>query len=105
MCARTKKERGFSVDLIAVQPRRAWRLLARKMPVRDTPVVFRGEKMMLKWGEYVNSGGALVHCRADETRFARELSELVGAIGFEPTTPCAQGRCATRLRYAPTLKF
>jgi hypothetical protein len=29
---------------------------------------------------------------------------LVGAIGFEPTTPCAQGRCATRLRYAPTLK-
>ena len=28
---------------------------------------------------------------------------LVGAIGFEPTTPCAQGRCATRLRYAPTL--
>jgi hypothetical protein len=29
---------------------------------------------------------------------------LVGAIGFEPTTPCAQGRCATRLRYAPTRK-
>src|SRR5271169_2098565 len=29
---------------------------------------------------------------------------LVGAIGFEPTTPCAQGRCATRLRYAPTVK-
>ena len=30
------------------------------------------------------------------------LRRLVGAIGFEPTTPCAQGRCATRLRYAPT---
>ncbi len=29
-------------------------------------------------------------------------SELVGARGFEPRTPCAQGRCATRLRYAPT---
>jgi|SRR5579871_92456 2'-5' RNA ligase len=29
--------------------------------------------------------------------------KLVGAIGFEPTTPCAQGRCATRLRYAPTI--
>lgn len=25
----------------------------------------------------------------------------IGAAGFEPTTPCAQGRCATRLRYAP----
>ena len=32
-----------------------------------------------------------------------EERSLVGAIGFEPTTPCAQGRCATRLRYAPTL--
>ena len=31
-----------------------------------------------------------------------DLEKLVGAIGFEPTTPCAQGRCATRLRYAPT---
>ena len=27
---------------------------------------------------------------------------MVGARGFEPPTPCAQGRCATRLRYAPT---
>src|SRR5579864_1242160 len=34
--------------------------------------------------------------------FKAEGSLLVGAIGFEPTTPCAQGRCATRLRYAPT---
>ena len=32
----------------------------------------------------------------------RLVNYLVGAIGFEPTTPCAQGRCATRLRYAPT---
>ena len=30
------------------------------------------------------------------------LNFLVGATGFEPATPCAQGRCATRLRYAPT---
>jgi hypothetical protein len=27
--------------------------------------------------------------------------KVVGATGFEPATPCAQGRCATRLRYAP----
>ncbi len=32
-----------------------------------------------------------------------ETAFLVGAPGFEPGTPCAQGRCATRLRYAPTL--
>jgi hypothetical protein len=30
---------------------------------------------------------------------------LVGARGFEPPTPCAQGRCATRLRYAPTVSI
>ena len=28
--------------------------------------------------------------------------DLVGARGFEPRTSCAQGRRATRLRYAPT---
>ena len=28
---------------------------------------------------------------------------VVGAPGFEPGTSCAQGRRATRLRYAPTL--
>jgi hypothetical protein len=28
---------------------------------------------------------------------------LVGAARFELATPCAQGRCATRLRYAPIL--
>jgi hypothetical protein len=28
---------------------------------------------------------------------------LVGAPGFEPGTSCAQGRRATRLRYAPTV--
>ncbi len=28
---------------------------------------------------------------------------MVGARGFEPPTPCAQDRCATRLRYAPTI--
>src|SRR5438477_9528031 len=31
------------------------------------------------------------------------LAMVVGALGFEPRTPCAQGRCATRLRYAPTV--
>ena len=31
--------------------------------------------------------------------------KVVGATGFEPATPCAQGRCATRLRYAPTLEI
>jgi hypothetical protein len=28
--------------------------------------------------------------------------QMVGASGFEPEASCAQGRRATRLRYAPT---
>ena len=28
---------------------------------------------------------------------------MVGAAGFEPATPWSQTRCATRLRYAPSL--
>ena len=31
--------------------------------------------------------------------------KLVGAIGFEPTTPSPPAKCATRLRYAPTRGF
>src|SRR6476620_2382209 len=32
----------------------------------------------------------------------RARVEMVGTAGFEPTTLCPPGRCATRLRYAPT---
>src|SRR6266404_9627896 len=36
---------------------------------------------------------------------ARVIREhaTIGARGFEPPTPCAQGRCATRLRHAPSM--
>jgi hypothetical protein len=40
-----------------------------------------------------------------ERRFEMRLILLVGAAGFEPAAPCAQGRCATRLRYAPTQRL
>src|SRR6266496_6777485 len=30
---------------------------------------------------------------------------MVGARRFELPTPCAQGRCATRLRYAPSFEL
>ena len=41
-------------------------------------------------------------CWHSNYQTAKLLILLVGATGFEPATPCAQGRCATRLRYAPT---
>ena len=28
---------------------------------------------------------------------------MVGEIGFEPTTPCTQNKCATKLRHSPTV--
>src|SRR5690242_9158178 len=40
---------------------------------------------------------------AERYSLYRGKKVLVGARGFEPRTPCAQGRCATRLRYAPTV--
>src|SRR3954462_6620953 len=43
-----------------------------------------------------------LNCLLVGRNFVRN-KKLVGATGFEPATPCAQGRCATRLRYAPTL--
>ncbi len=30
--------------------------------------------------------------------------KLVGLRGFEPPTPCSRSRCATRLRYSPTVE-
>ena len=33
-----------------------------------------------------------------------EVLTAVGKAGFEPTTPCSQSRCATRLRHFPYLK-
>ena len=29
---------------------------------------------------------------------------MVGATGFEPATPCSQGRCSTKLSYTPLKK-
>ena len=31
----------------------------------------------------------------------KSIETLVGETGFEPATPCSQGRCAARLRYSP----
>jgi hypothetical protein len=42
-------------------------------------------------GRWIASGGATF-----------VLTLMVGAKGFEPSTPCTPCRCATRLRYAPT---
>ena len=39
------------------------------------------------------------------SRHLEEGNEMVGVAGFEPTTTCPPDKCATRLRYTPTLEF
>ena len=57
-----------------------------------------------------SDSGAPEGIRTPDPRLRRPLlcpSELlalmIGASRFERPTPCAQGRCATRLRHAPSL--
>ena len=40
--------------------------------------------------------------KGNQITLLESSNDLVGAGRFERPTPCAQGRCATRLRYAPT---
>src|ERR1700756_1231139 len=67
-----------------------------------------GEGMQTEQGWHATDCQPIVSRRSIRVRQIHKRSKtlriLVGAAGFEPATPCAQGRCATRLRYAPTLK-
>ena len=49
------------------------------------------------------------HARNKEKGFPvinrKPLVLLVGAKGFEPSTPCTPCKCATRLRHAPTARI
>ena len=66
-----------------------------------------GEGMQTEQGWHATDCQPIVSRRSIRVRQIHKRSKtlriLVGATGFEPATPCAQGRCATRLRYAPTV--
>jgi hypothetical protein len=49
--------------------------------------------------------GTASHCGLLARTACRiEAQEMVGETGFEPATLCSQSRCATRLRYSPTVR-
>ena len=58
---------------------------------RDLPVwILTGKRL-----------GVILGCRASEKPYFSLIYQGVGLAGFEPTTPCPPGKCATRLRYSP----
>src|SRR5215469_18965171 len=72
----------------------------RTLQERQTSNVNRNEVMQAGGGG--RSGSALGSFRVCLEPSRGAYKHLVGAGRFERPTPCAQGRCATRLRYAPT---
>ncbi len=87
-------------------------------PPRSPSAPFGGPAPIVsaRLGGFKDNPGATAALHAKMTRlgvYVEELPEsvrtnwstivlMVGAGRFERPTPCAQGRCATRLRYAPT---
>ena len=62
----------------------------------NTTAVISAKRVYHTWGEKCSYN-------AKERNVSRWTTEgMVGAPGFEPGASCAQGRRATRLRYAPT---
>ena len=57
-------------------------------------------KIILPWVAASHEGEIR---KAFDLTMAVPGGEMVGTAGFEPATLCSQSRCATRLRYVPTL--
>ena len=63
----------------------------------QSPLVGATELKNVQRDESDNKNNDRQNCR----HFFLQLL-MVGAAGFEPTTPCPPDKCATGLRYAPT---
>lgn len=57
---------------------------------------------VVRWEMNVAEKHAGKKKKALTTSVASARMIMVGETGFEPATPCSQGRCAARLRYSPT---
>ena len=61
----------------------------------------------LNYGHHYKFFGAGNEVRTRDIQLGRltlyqlSYSRMVGVTGFEPVTPCSQGKCATELRYTP----
>ena len=84
-------------------------LAAALPPIADFIVQTCGDADRLDLGRVGTTPKPLTFVTQTKKRTSRfQLSHwfiLVGAIGFEPTTPSPPAKCATRLRHAPTFLF
>lgn len=51
------------------------------------------------------NGALFANYRLNPAVLLKVQGQVVGAAGFEPATLCSQSRCATRLRYSPTVRL
>ena len=47
------------------------------------------------------SPSSIIFCRRTTTDRPLHNGIMVGEAGFEPTAPCSQGKCSTKLSYSP----
>ena len=71
----------------------------------DAPSPKEWSSVVSKWKQpsHLLAGRGLAvesHQRGSSSQLF-DNQKVVGLAGFEPTTPCPPGRCATRLRYSP----
>jgi hypothetical protein len=79
--------------------------LSRKVATSTVSVNKPDAERKRFWGANLSNVPNLHQNKAASKSTLRKLLmriNLVGASGFEPEASCAQGRRATRLRYAPT---
>ena len=87
------------------QERRAKGLRSSRRAGREPAPLLRGagiagaQKLNLRGSSNPSSDAQ----RRTHVHLLTLIRNLVGARGFEPPTPCTPCRCATRLRYAPTV--
>ena len=93
-------------DLCMGKLARRWQLGARDAKARSK----EQDKFLLLLGrKRVGSGFDFIECRHKSQPIQScsladsDNKKMVGATGFEPAAPCSQSRCATGLRYAPTV--
>ena len=89
----------LEVDGAGLSTRPAAEALGKRLVARAVPHAMFNEK---RRELHTSAHKFLTRSKSERRKLLKNKGVMVGAGRFERPTPCAQGRCATRLRYAPT---